>query len=372
MENPKIAVIGGGILGISCALELSSVGTVTVFEQEKDIMMWGTFGNQYRHHLGYHYPRSPETVEQCLRPQADFFSLWKDAVIGDFISYYAIAQSGSRISEQEFIEFCDKMGLPHKVGYPDDPNLLNRQSVSICIETAEGIYDLLRLKKLAKDKITEKGVILKLGCKVVGGEVDAVNEKKVLRVKTPEGEREEVFDYVVGAMYANHNLFGQWFKFPMPDIELRLKEVVIIKLPINKRVGVTIMDGPFSTIVPMAELGHWTLGDVPRSVHEKRITNGGVPWTLEEMENYKTRFEDMKIANRFYIPILTQAEYIKSMFTVLPILPDSDKTDRRLTTVHSYGYGCWSVFEGKIVTCVTAAKEVVKQLETQSSTSHNL
>lgn len=365
MNNPKIAVIGGGILGISCALELSTVGEVTVFEQEQDIMMWGTYGNQYRHHLGYHYPRSPETVEQCLKPQADFLSLWKEAVISDFISYYAIAQSGSRVSEQEFLDFCDNMGLPHKIGYPDDLNLLNRQAVGLCIETAEGIYDFLRLKNLAKDKLVKQSVILKLGNKIVDGKIDAINHKKSLHIKTTEGEREEIFDYVIGAMYANHNLFGQWFGFDLPAIELRLKEVVIVKLPISKRVGITIMDGPFSTIVPMAETGCWTLGDVPRSVHEKTITTGGVPWTLTEMEYYQTRFEDMKIANRFYIPILSQAEYVKSMFTVLPILPDSDKTDRRLTTVHNYGQGCWSVFEGKIVTCVTAAKEVKKQLTEQ-------
>lgn len=360
-KRPKVAVIGAGIVGVSCALELADFCDVTVFEQEEDIMMWGTYGNQYRHHLGYHYPRSPETVWQCLKTQDDFFSIWKEAIMDDFVSYYAIAKEGSHVTAQEFLNFCDKMDLPHEIGYPD-ASFLNRDAVSICIKTKETAYDFEKLKKMAKSKMKEKEIELKLSHKVVGGKIDNTSKKKILKLQTEEGTKEEAFDCVVSAMYANHNAFGNWFNFSVKEMELRLKEVVIVKLPVQKRIAVTVMDGPFVTLVPTGERGIWTFGDVPRSIHEVKITTTGVPWSTEQIHGCKSRFDEMKKASPYFFPIISQAEYIKSMFTILPIWPESDETDERLTTVTNHGNGCWSVFEGKIVTCVTAAREAAGQI----------
>lgn len=365
MRRPRIAIVGAGIFGISCALELSKFGDVFLFEQRDDIMTGGTYGNQYRHHFGYHYPRSPETVRQCQAAESDFQSVWEEAIKKDFPAYYAIAKSNSKVSAEQFLEFCCQLSLPAEVAYPSE-EFLNREAVVTCIKTSEPAYDYESLKMLAREKITANPAIaLKVGHRVVKGEIDQKTKEKTFFIETDAGAYAESFDLAVNAMYGNHNLFCQWFNFPVDDLEFRLKEIVVIRLPTTERLAITVVDGPFVTIVPLRESGLFTLGDVPRSIHGTRVSSGGIPWSVKEISSLVSHFPEMKANNPFFIPLIAQAEYVRSIYTVLPVRTDSHATDARLTSVTSHGFGCWSVFEGKIVTCVSSAKKIATAIRDQ-------
>ena len=58
----KIAIIGGGIFGVTTAIRLSRNHDVDLFEQNSDILQSASGINQYRLHRGYHYPRSTDTA----------------------------------------------------------------------------------------------------------------------------------------------------------------------------------------------------------------------------------------------------------------------------------------------------------------------
>ena len=59
----KIAVVGAGIFGVTAAWKLASLGhNVDLYEREKEILQAASGINQYRLHMGYHYPRSDETA----------------------------------------------------------------------------------------------------------------------------------------------------------------------------------------------------------------------------------------------------------------------------------------------------------------------
>lgn len=362
MSKQKAAIIGAGIFGVSCALELADEFEVHIFEQEDDIMNKGTFANQYRHHYGFHYPRSKETVQQCLDAESSFRSRWSDAIIEDIPSYYAIAKEGSKVTADKFLHFCNEMGLKYEMKYPDS-DFLNKEMVDLCILTKEPIYDIYKLKKISKSLLSSNdSTKLHLSSKVIGAKIDDSTGKKILTILNSGVERQESFDYVVNATYANQNLFKHWLGFPELEIEFRLKEVPVIKLPTDILEAVTIMDGPFVTIVPIGHSGYYTFGDVGRSIRETKLSTGGIPWTQQYIDSLPTLFEEMKMANTYYIPIIKEAEYIKSMYAVLPTLPSAEKTDARVTTVTEHGSGCWSVFEGKIVTSVATAREVANYI----------
>src|ERR1035437_1364163 len=104
LRSPRVAIIGGGIFGLSVAAELGSFCNVTLFERHKQLMQEGTFINQFRHHYGYHYPRSDETVIDVQRSRADFEKIFGDALFINSPTYYAIAKEGSRVNVQEFIK----------------------------------------------------------------------------------------------------------------------------------------------------------------------------------------------------------------------------------------------------------------------------
>ena len=63
----KVAIIGGGIFGCTCAIRLANNNiSTTIFEEKNDILQSASRVNQYRLHQGYHYPRSGSTVNQLL------------------------------------------------------------------------------------------------------------------------------------------------------------------------------------------------------------------------------------------------------------------------------------------------------------------
>ena len=143
----KVGIIGGGIFGLSCAMNLDKTHDVTVFDQASDIMTGATYANHNRHHLGYHYPRSPETAEQCLKSREDFEKVYGACCVNDFASYYCVSKDDSKTSAEDYIRFCDKVGLKYKEEWPAE-GVLDRSKIALSLRTEEGVYDFIALKKL--------------------------------------------------------------------------------------------------------------------------------------------------------------------------------------------------------------------------------
>ena len=65
----KILIIGGGFYGFHLAkmlIEKSKNIDIDIFEKESSIFSGAFTNNQHRLHLGYHYPRSRETIRQSV------------------------------------------------------------------------------------------------------------------------------------------------------------------------------------------------------------------------------------------------------------------------------------------------------------------
>ena len=63
----KVAVVGGGFYGIMASLEAAKtehIKQVTLFEKNRSLFNAAGKYNQARLHLGFHYPRSQETIQQ--------------------------------------------------------------------------------------------------------------------------------------------------------------------------------------------------------------------------------------------------------------------------------------------------------------------
>lgn len=244
--------------------------------------------------------------------------------------------------------------------YPDG-EFLRRERVSLSVRTAEPVYDHETLRRVATRELARRSVAVRLDHTVVGGRM-AADSRKVLSVRAAGRTYEDAFDYAVNATYANLNVFCQWFGFPRMALEFRLKEIVVVKLPTTKRLAVTVVDGPFVTLVPIGRAAAFSLGDVPRSVHDVRRSSGGEPWTPEDVARCRSRWREILQADAAFVPIVAQAEYAGSMWSILPVRPDADATDARPTEVIGHGAGCWSIFEGKIITCVSAARRMAGEM----------
>ncbi|OGT36805.1 MAG: hypothetical protein A3F12_00810 [Gammaproteobacteria bacterium RIFCSPHIGHO2_12_FULL_38_14] len=355
LKKPKhrIAVIGGGLFGTTAALMLSKIGNVTLFERHNNLFQEATHSNQYRHHMGYHYPRSLKTIREIQQATENFESFYKKSIIQDFPAYYGVSKKDSRLSARNFLRVCKQAGLPYKkTVLPGE--ILNLKEVDVVIKTSEGVIDFDYLKKDIKRRIKSEKIKLRLGAEVTGVCLNEVG-KKVFTV----GKNEEAFDYVVNATYANHNSFCRHLGFPGKDLELRLKEIIVIKLPLKKKMGVMIIDGPFATFIPMGNSGLYTFGDALLSIHKIGTSRNALKVLEKKMKTTKTRWGAIQKRCEKWFPFLKDATYVDSMFAILPIEKWTKKTDARSTELTSHGFGCYSILSGKLITAVKTAKEVV-------------
>ena len=357
-----VAVIGGGIFGVTTAIALSDDFKVTLFEKNEDLMLEATRLNQYRHHSGYHYPRSSETVREIINATKDFDEWYGKAVRYDFESYYCVANKNSLTSKKDFIKFCSNFDLPCKDVVPDG-KIINKDNIDGCFSVNEGIYNYKILFDIITKKIKEKKIILKLNTPITNSELMSDGKKK-LYFADGHKEKNESFDYVINCTYSNYNLLPNWLGFAKKEIELRLKEFILIRIPKQPPFSATIVDGPFATVVTTGEDELFTFGDVPLSIRAVGDGRRGDGTILKKLPKYSL-WENMRDRCKRWFPILDKAEYVESRYSVLPIDKSSQENDSRLSEVTYHGFGCYSVLGGKVITSVTTGKDILKRIKNE-------
>lgn len=341
----NIAVVGAGIFGITAAVKLAQDGhRVDLFEKEKDILMAASGINQFRLHRGYHYPRSAETIRDCVQAEASFLKEYGQAVIAGDHHHYCIAKEGSLIHHEDYVKVCRDFGL----GFVEaKPALVNHDRIGISIKGEENRIDSDKLRKLCWRKLKSAGVRVKLG--------EMATNAKLKK-----------YDFRIIATYANLNELLPPTKQRNYQFELCEKPVVRLPREFNKQCLV-IMDGPFMCVDPMGSTGNFVLGHVTHAIHQTNI--GKKPECDKKLKPLLNRgvirrppvtnFKKFIESGAEFIPGLAKAKHVGSMFTFRTVLPKLEKTDARPTLVTKIDSETITIFSGKIGNCVEAADEAL-------------
>ena len=77
------------------AIELSKIGyKVTIIDKNENILMGASHATHNRIHLGYHYPRSVDTIKECKKGFNIIKDMYADCLLfPDF--YYLISMNDS-------------------------------------------------------------------------------------------------------------------------------------------------------------------------------------------------------------------------------------------------------------------------------------
>ncbi len=345
----NIAVIGAGIFGTTAAIKLAQAGhNIDLYEKNSDILSAASGINQYRLHRGYHYPRSKATALSSKFSEESFRKEYGEAVIENEEHYYSIAKSGSKISGEQFLNFCKECDLEHELVDLNDH--LHPEHAELTIRGRESLIDPLKLKAIVRDRLNTESITLKLNTTFYPEQVDS-------------------YDYVINCTYANANFILEKYPEAKRNYQFEVCEKPILKLPTKYRgKSIVIMDGPFFCIDPYSDTELHVMGNVVHAIHATNV--GEFPIVPEDIKPLLNRgiiknpsvsniklF--LKIAEKF-MPGLKEAEYVGSMFTVRTVLPNVDATDERPTLVTKIGDKIINVFSGKIGNCVEAAEEVLK------------
>jgi len=342
--SPKALVVGGGIFGLTSAIELSNNGyLVDVKEKSNDIMCGATSINQYRLHKGYHYPRSKETAQECLDGLYSFKRKYQDCVVnGDITHMYSISSEDSLVSADEYKEFLNDMNLTFEEREPM-PNC------DLTIVADEELFNPNLLQNNMKNKLWGS----------------YINVHTNSEIKELDKYKEE-YDVIVLATYSNINQLRDKKK----EYQFEVCEKPVVKLPkFFDDTSIVIMDGPFMCLDPYGD--DFVLGNVVHAIHERNV--GTKPIVSDELKPYlnKGLIRNPKITNidkfiesgvKYFGDEFADLEHIGSMYTIRAVLKDRDHDDARPTLVNHEGGNVYSLFSGKIDTCVRASKMLIERM----------
>lgn len=357
-NRPRVAVVGGGVFGATCALELAAEYDVTLFERHDGLLTEASYLNQWRHHSGFHYPRSIETILEVQDSRAAFESVYGDVVLRDIDAYYAVSALGREISADRYLATCRACGLDFSVVEPPS-DIVDPARISVCLLTDEGVIDVAALAARLLDGLrAAPSIDLRLGASIESGRLDA-DGRKILNVRTGADTRSERFDFVVNATYAQTNRIARWFGFPVRPMRFDLLEMAVFRIPAARRFMMTILDGPFTSLTSMASGDLFMLSHIHQSILASAVGPGGLP---PEWADVRSNRDNLLRHGLRYLPILKDAHYVESRIGVRTVEAFSEDFDGRPTVVTPHGFGCWSVLGGKIITAVSNAREVASHI----------
>ena len=361
----NVAIIGCGIFGAEIALKASACGlSVTVYEANTDILMGASRNNQNRLHLGFHYPRDLETGIQSTRGFEVFKQKYAECIESGFQMAYLIANKGSLTSPEAFLEFCELLGAPYKpVSASDFPVKVQRADKGILCE--EVAYDCRILRDLIWMRLHGEDIDLAIGEKVL--KIEKAGEQ--YRIES-QNRSPLLADVVINCSYADINRLTEQLGYVVPERLFEYTVVPIIRLDIPK-VGITIMDGPFMTLLPHGKSENSLLYHVENSVvaksiatqvDEKWLTPDTSPFSSMDKNQY---FRQMTEACREYVPVLEGATLAGFLEGPRMVLARKEDTDARPSMINDYGNSYFTVFSGKIDHCMWVADEMYLQLKSR-------
>lgn len=352
-------VIGGGFYGTAVASYLvrnRGLRRVALVEREPQLLSRASFHNQARVHNGYHYPRSFTTAYRSRVNLPRFVRDWPQAVRRDFQALYAIARRNSKVTARQFERFCREIGARLTPAPATQQRLFEPRLVEQVFEVEECAFDATALRRWAEQSLREDAVELHLSMRVC-----AVDRRGAagLRVRLCPAEgtgagAERVLDsrLVVNCTYSGLNQIGGDWTPTRQRLKHELTEMALVECPPALRgLGITVMDGPFFSLMPFPPRGVHTLSHVRYTPHLHFADAPGTdPYQRLADEERASRFDRMQRDVARYLPSIAQARQQDSLFEVKTVLVKNEGDDGRpiLFERHDALPGCYSVLGGKI------------------------
>ena len=372
-EQPNLPhiIIGGGFYGLSVALflrDIMGIDNIIVIEKEHELMTRASYVNQARVHNGYHYPRSVLTAYRSASNFPRFIADYKPAIMSDFDKYYAVARVLSKVNGHQFSNFAHKIGVPIEEADNSIATLFNPQLVETVYKVKEYAFNSHVLRSLLLENIYSKpGITIK-----TDENVEKIRQiQKGIEVVT--NKNHYLASKVFNCAYSQINTLHRNSTLPLVSFKHEIAEMALIRLPTKmNKFSITIMDGPFFSIMPFPAKRLFTLSHVRYTPHSSWFDNEETtdkalfnPHQYFVKHPIKTQFKKMYDDTIRYIPALKDMEYVESISEVKTVLIKSEGDDSRPILFRSdfgiRGYAC--IMGGKLDNIYDVFDEIVEFYE---------
>jgi glycine/D-amino acid oxidase-like deaminating enzyme len=333
-------VIGGGFFGCMIALHLRrTCARVVILEAGDRLLGRASYNNQARVHNGYHYPRSPLTAFRSRVNFPRFVAEFEECVVADFAKYYAVARRFSKVSARQFRNVFDRIGAPIHVAPARIRRLFNPALIEEVFTVQEYAFDAVKLAQRMQSALDESGVELRLGSEVTALERRPSGAIGLL-VRTSGGWQEVLAAQVFNCTYSRLNHVLASSRLPTIALKHERVEMALIEVPDPLRnLGITVMCGPFFSVMPFPPRSLHTLSHVRYTPHESWSDAGGTvrdPTACLEQAPRRTSFPYMLRDAARFLPVLRESLYVDSLWEIKTVLPTSEVDDSRPILVRKH------------------------------------
>ncbi len=358
-------IIGAGIYGMYAAkriIEKNHNEKVLILEIEETYFNRGSYVNQARLHNGYHYPRSYSTALKSSNYFDRFYKDFNKEINSDFIKIYAVASDYSWANGEQFQKFCNNLNL--LCDEIPKEKYFNKNTIDKAFLTKEYSFDAKRIGDKLYKKLIELNCEIKFNKKIIRIE----NNNNEYTIELESGEKYTT-TFILNASYAGINKIHDFLGFEYLPIKYEFCEVILCEVSDNiKNVGLTVMDGPFFSLMPFGLTGYHSITTVSRTPHFTSYDAvspydcAGEEAEQQNKEHSKgcihcgiypeTSFNEMVQIAKKYLREDIDIKYVKSLYTIKPIMVASEIDDSRPTIIKQYSKNpdFYTIFSGKINT----------------------
>lgn len=356
-------IIGAGIYGLYATLFSAKRGEqVLLLEKESEAMLRATYVNQARVHMGYHYPRSISTALKTKKYFERFCEDFGFCIHKSFNQVYATSSNFSYTNAEQFHKFCMASNIP--CDKLDADKYFKTGMCDGAFMTTEYTYDAMILRDyFIKELAGFSNVKIEYNADIKKIEKNEKTYAVYYNDKCAETS------FLLNATYASTNQIQKLVSEESFKIKYELCEIILCSVSDNlKDTGITVMDGPFFSIMPFGKTGYHSLTSVTFTPHITSYQNlpefecqkrSGGYCSSEQLGNCnsctvkpKSAWPYMSSLAKKYLKDEYKFEYVGSLFSMKPILKASEVDDSRptLVRVHSENPTFVSVLSGKIST----------------------
>lgn len=365
-------IIGAGLYGLYAAAFCAERGQrVLVLEYDDAPFQRATYINQARVHMGYHYPRSLTTAVKSAGYFRRFTEDFGFCIHDKFEQIYATSGKFSWTNAKQFQEFCRAAEI--KCEEVASSKYFKDGMCDGAFLTEEYTYDAKILQKYYEDRLFGNSAVTFL----FHARIDKiVKREETYEIVLADGKSYET-GYVLNATYASVNqIIGKvedassgGFAREMFQIKYELCEIILCKPSEQlKDIGITVMDGPFFSIMPFGKTGLHSLTAVTFTPHitsydarpsfscQNGMEGSCSPENLGNCSICPNKPESAwpymsHLADKYMKPEYAYT-YVESLYSMKPILKSSEVDDSRPTAIRTMSANPTfvSVLSGKINT----------------------
>ncbi len=337
-------IIGAGLYGLYAAQKCGAAGQrVLVLERDPAPFMRATYINQARVHMGYHYPRSYSTAIKSAHYFQRFCRDYDFCLHTSFDQIYATSAHFSWTNAAEFRRFCAAAKIRCDDVAPE--RYFNNGMCDGAFLTTEYTYDAQVLKNWFLEQLAKLPNVQVL----YSHKPDKI-EKTGSVWRVTAGDTKVEAPFILNATYAGvndiHAMLG------LPPFKIKYEKCEIILCTVDERLkntGITVMDGPFFSLMPFGQTGLHSLTSVTFTPHETSY-DAVATFPCQQQSEGKCRPGSLYNCNECPAkpqsawPYMSQLarKYLKeeygfayqgSLFSMKPILKASEIDDSRPTVV---------------------------------------